>query len=439
MTIDPPFLRPRAIVGLLVLALLSGCSPSLFRKPATPPPHAFISYRPPKPGDKSLRLGVKDLIDMKGEVTSAGSEYLYKHAKPAKEDAACLRLARRKGVTIVGKTNLSEFAVGVSGSNDYFGTPINPVAKDRVPGGSSSGSAVAVGLDLADVALGTDTAGSIRVPAACCGVAGLKTTFGLVPIKGVYPIAPNYLDTVGPMAKNVNGLVKGMELLQDDFGALYARAKVAKPFARQIRIGLLKVPGTDSAIDRAIEQRLVERGFQVVPLGQEFLKEWKQAQRDGNLVAAAATWYNNQRLRREKGVGLRARLAILLGDIVFSIKYSDEAKRQQAIARRDGWRNTLRRTFQEVDAIALPVLKRAPPKRNVVFPGLFEGHFLRIQNTVAVNYAGVPALALPIPLPKAKFPVTSIQLIGPANSEAALLNIGRLIEGPDNRRALAAR
>ena len=97
------------------------------------------------------------MIDMKGEVTSAGSEYLYKHAKPAKEDAACLRLARRKGVTIVGKTNLSEFAVGVSGSNDYFGTPINPIAKDRVPGGSSSGSAVAVGLDLADVALGTDT------------------------------------------------------------------------------------------------------------------------------------------------------------------------------------------------------------------------------------------------------------------------------------------
>ena len=148
---DSPFLRPRAIVGLLMLALLSGCSPLLFRKPATPPPHAFISYWPPKPGDKALRLGVKDLIDMKGEVTSAGSEYFYKHGKPAKEDAACLRLARKKGVTMVGKTNLSEFAVGVSGSNDYFGTPINPIAKDRVPGGSSSGSAVAVGLDLADL------------------------------------------------------------------------------------------------------------------------------------------------------------------------------------------------------------------------------------------------------------------------------------------------
>ena len=135
---------------------------------------------------------------------------------------------------------------------------------------------MAVALDLADVALGTDTAGSIRVPAACCGVAGLKTTFGLVSTKGVYPISPNYLDTVGPMAKDVDGLVKGMELLQEDFGTLYDKAKAAKPSARQIRIGRLRVPDTDPAIDRAIDARLAERGFQVVPLGEEFLKEWEQ-------------------------------------------------------------------------------------------------------------------------------------------------------------------
>jgi amidase len=88
----------------------------------------------------------------------------------------------------------------------------------------------------------------------------------------------------------------------------------------------------------------------------------------------------------------------------------------------------LHRTFQEVDAIALPVLRKAPLKRNLFLTGIFEARFLDIQNTVAVNYAGVPALALPIPLPGEKFPVTSIQLIGPAKSEAALLNIGRLIE-----------
>ena len=429
MISDAFFARARAVCGLLLIALFtSGCSPLVFRKPATPPPHAFISYNPPKPGDKSLRLGVKDLIDIKGEVTSAGSEYLYKHAKPAKEDAECLRIARERGVAIVGKTNLSEFAIGVSGSNDYFGTPINPIARDRVPGGSSSGSAVAVGMNLADVALGTDTAGSIRVPAACCGVAGLKTTFRLISIKGVHPISPNYLDTVGPMAKDVDGLVKGMELLQEDFHTLYDKAKAAKPSARQIRIGRLRVPGTDPAIDRAIDARLAERGFQVVPLGDEFFKKWKQAQRDGNLVAAAASWYNDQAFRRQEGVGWRARLAIWFGDLVFSRKYKDEAKRQQAVARRDAWRITLQKIFHEVDAIALPVLRKAPPKRNFFLTGIFEAKFLDIQNTVAVNYAGVPALALPIPLPGEKFPVTSIQLIGPPNSEAALLNIGRLIE-----------
>jgi len=111
MIIDSLFPRTRILSGLLLIALLAnGCSPLVFRKPATPPPHAFISYEAPQPGNKSLRLAVKDLVDIKGEVTSAGSEYLYKHAKPAKEDAACLRIARKRGVAIVGKTNLSEFA-----------------------------------------------------------------------------------------------------------------------------------------------------------------------------------------------------------------------------------------------------------------------------------------------------------------------------------------
>ena len=429
MIIDSLFPHLQILSGLLLITLLaSGCSPLVFRKPAAPLPYAFISFEAPSPGNKSLRLGVKDLIDIKGKVTSAGSEYLYKHAKPAKEDAACLRIARQRGVAIVGKTNLSEFAIGVSGSNDYFGTPINPVAKDRVPGGSSSGCAVAVALNLADVAFGTDTAGSIRVPAACCGVAGLKTTFGLVSTKGVYPISPEYLDTVGPLAKDVNGLVEGMKLLQADFDTLYAKARAAKPSARQIRIGLLRVPGTDPAIDRAIEVRLVERGFQIVPLGEEFLEAWQQAQRDGNLMAAAGCWYNNQAIRHEQGVGWRARIAIWFGHIVFSHDYNDEEKRQQAIARRDEWRNTLRKVLQEVDAIALPVLKKVPPKRNLFLTGIFEASFLKIQNTVAANYAGVPALALPITLWGERFPVTSIQLVGPPKSEAALLNIGRLVE-----------
>jgi amidase len=98
-----------------------------------------------------------------------------------------------------------------------------------IPGGSSSGSAVAIAKGLADVAFGTDTAGSIRVPAACCGIVGLKTTFGLVALDGVFPVDPIHLDTVGPMGKNVGRLVQGMDLLQNGFAARYRAAITAKP------------------------------------------------------------------------------------------------------------------------------------------------------------------------------------------------------------------
>ena len=161
---------------------------------------------------------------------------------------------------------MTEFAVSPSGLNEYFGTPVNPVKRSLIPGGSSSGNAVALASGMADVAIGTDTAGSIRVPAACCGIVGLKTTYGLVPIEGVYPVEPKHLDTVGPMGKDIAHTVQGMELLQEGFAAKYAAAKGAKPSARSIRVGRLKLKGTDPKIDKAIDDALAKTGFQVVEL-----------------------------------------------------------------------------------------------------------------------------------------------------------------------------
>lgn len=421
---------PSLCLSLASVLMLGACSPSAYRKPATPPPHAFIASWPVEPGDNRLKLGVKDLIDMKGVVTTAGSGVLLEQGKPAAADAECLRpIRQRRDVVIVGKTNLSEFAVGVSGSNDYFGTPVNPVDPSRVPGGSSSGSAVAVALGLADVALGTDTAGSIRVPAACCGVAGLKTTFGRISTRGVYPISPYYLDTVGPMAKDIKGLVTGMELLQPGFEHEYRRAVSNQPSAGRIRLGRLRIPGTDPAIDRAIDARLAASGFQVVELDEAFHQEWMNAQQHGNLIAAAASWYNNQEVENETGVENRARKAFFLGDIIYSRKYKNEAKREAAVARRDDFRASLDKVFTQVDALVLPVLKTTPLKKSSLFTGIFEARFLKTQCTVAVNYAGIPALAVPVPLESGGgFPVTSIQVAGPPRSEAALLNIGRLLE-----------
>src|SRR5438105_9134563 len=179
------------VAGTLVLNWLSGCAIPNVRPQSPTADRAFIEYWPPDPNSQKLRLAVKDLIDMKGVVTTAGSEFLAKHSPPAKGDAKCLAIARQSGVQFVGKTNTSELAVAVSGVNAYYGTPRNPLDRGRIPGGSSSGSAVAVANNEADVAFGTDTAGSIRVPAACCGVVGLKTTFGLAPQGGVSPLASN--------------------------------------------------------------------------------------------------------------------------------------------------------------------------------------------------------------------------------------------------------
>src|SRR5437588_11064798 len=247
----------RTIVpAIFFVTWLSGCAIPNPRPKSPKVDRAFIEYWPPSNDSKKLRLAVKDLIDMKGVVTTAGSEFLAKHSPPAKGDAKCLGIARQSGVQFVGKTNTSELAVAVSGMNAYYGTPRNPLDRGRIPGGSSSGSAVAVANNEADVAFGTDTAGSIRVPAACCGVVGLKTTFGSVPLDGVYPVAPNQLDTIGPLARDVASAVRGMDLLQPGFSGRYRQAMAAKPSATGLRIGRISIEGTNPRVDHAVDDAI---------------------------------------------------------------------------------------------------------------------------------------------------------------------------------------
>lgn len=416
--------------GLLLAFLLSGCSIVGKRSPTPTPDRAFITYRPPDEGGKGLRLAVKDLIDMKGEITTAGSEYLAKTRPPAQRDAPLLAIARERKVQIVGKTNLTEFAVSVSGINDYFGTPRNRLAGRRrlIPGGSSSGSAVAVANGMADVAIGTDTAGSIRVPAACCGILGLKTTFGLVSLEGVYPIAPQHLDTVGPMATDIPRLVEGMDLLQRGFAAKYRRTVASQSTARNIRIGRLYARGTDRDIDRAVDRVLAEKQFQIVPLDENFAARWEQAERDARTIATVGAWLNDRQYLDKLGVSARAKAVIILGATAYPAGY------REALERQNEWKRTVRAVFRHVDFIAVPTLRDIPP----VLPWIggtaaFEARIFSMQNTAPVNLAGNPAIAFPIPLSDRKVPVTSLQLIGPWMSEARLINAARIVmnERPD--------
>jgi amidase len=411
------------VLGGLFVIVFNGCATQQERARE----HAFISYWPASAHGHGLRLAVKDNIDMQGRVTSAGSEYIAKHSPPATRDAVCLALARERNVQIVGKTNLTEFAVTVSGENRFFGTPksrLNGV-NDGIPGGSSSGSAMAVATNMADVAFGTDTGGSIRTPAACCGVYGLKTTFGLVSTKGVFPISPQHLDTVGPLARNIHDLSQGMDLLQRGFAAKYQQAVADKPRARQITIGRLYLNGTDAAIDQAIDEELRAKHFKIVKISPSFEKKWRQAEKDGKVVALADAWRNDQKYANQKGVSLLTKLVLAKGELDYKFGY------QAAVKRKAAWQRELRQVFKRVDFIAVPTLQGLPPK--MPFWGsdvVFELRVFEMQNTVAVNYAGNPALAVPIAMPpRGKVtPITSLQLIGPRLSEAALLNAGRLIE-----------
>jgi aspartyl-tRNA(Asn)/glutamyl-tRNA(Gln) amidotransferase subunit A len=170
--------------------------------------NAFISLTD-EDGDGPV-VGVKDLIDVRGTVTTAGGIIL--PAVPADRDAPVIRRIRQYGCVVVGKTNLHQWGIGVTSNNPHYGPVRNPHDPERVAGGSSGGSAAAVALDLCDWAIGSDTNGSIRIPAAFCGVVGFKPTVGIVDTEQVIPLSRT-LDTLGPLARDVRGAAWALEMM----------------------------------------------------------------------------------------------------------------------------------------------------------------------------------------------------------------------------------
>src|SRR5437016_3810070 len=168
---------------------------------------------------------IKDLFDVKGEPTRAGSRIMA-DAPPAKVDAPVVRRLRAAGAVIVAKTNMSEFAFSGVGMNPHYGTPGNPADRARVPGGSSSGAAVAAADRMCDIAIGTDTGGSTRIPAAVCGIVGYKPSKQRVSTDGAFPLS-FMLDSIGPLARTVADCHKGDAIMAGDDYAPLAPASVA--------------------------------------------------------------------------------------------------------------------------------------------------------------------------------------------------------------------
>jgi amidase len=358
------------------------------------------------------RVAVKDLIDMAGLPTTAGSRPVADRAVPAERDAACiagLRAAMDAGqARFVGKTNLHELAYGITGINAAFGTPVNPLDPRRMPGGSSSGSGTAVAAGEADIAYGTDTGGSIRIPAACCGITGLKTTWGRISLEGVRPLASG-LDTVGPMARDVAGVAAGMALLEPGFSVASASPQA---------VGVIALDDADPLITAAIDDALRTAEFDVLPVTVPDLDRVIVA---SLIVLNAQAWQANKDLfaaaADEIGADVRDRLKHA-GTITAAQITDAEA----VIAR---WRETLDGLWRQVDVLAAPSLLGFAPL-------LDEVHLLwKLRAlTSPVNAAGVPALALPIPVAgrEAGPMPASVQLIGPRDSEERLLAAGARLE-----------
>jgi amidase len=357
------------------------------------------------------RVAVKDLIDMAGLPTTAGSRPVADSALPAERDATCLaglRAAMAAGrARFVGKTNLHELAYGITGINPAFGTPVNPLDPRRVPGGSSSGSGAAVAAGEADIAYGTDTGGSIRIPAACCGITGLKTTWGRISLEGVRPLAHG-LDTVGPMARDVAGVAAGMALLEPGF-------MVASTPPRTV--GVLAIEA-DPRITNAINEALRTAEFDVVPVSIPGLDK---------IIAASITVLDAQAWQANRAL-VAAAADQLGGDVRERLKLASTITPAQVTAAETViacWRDTLDGLWRQVDMLAAPTLLGFPPLVDEA-QLLFKLRAL----TSPVNTAGVPSLALPIPVSRRNIgPIpANVQLIGPRNGEERLLAAGALVE-----------
>ena len=348
------------------------------------------------------RVAIKDLIDVVGTPTTAACRVLAETAEPATADAACMAPLRAADVAIVGKTNLHELACGGTGVNDHYGTPVNPFDPDCIPGGSSSGNAVALAAGEVDIAIGSDTAGSIRNPSACCGTAGLKTTWGRIPLDGVWPLAPS-LDTSGPMARDVAGVIEGMTLMEPGFVVADGPAPV---------IGRVRMSDVDPAIDAAVDAALAASELEVVDVD---LPGWDAANEAGWAVMFHEYWLVDHHLYERDPDGLGV-------DIVERIEQGRDVTRAQyeaALAHKSGWRAELAAAFARAPVLAWPTIAMFPTRIDEPAP-------VTRRTNLPVNQAGHPSLALPVPT-GGRFPA-SIQLVGPDDSEDLLCATGLLVE-----------
>ncbi|MFT3760193.1 amidase [Thauera sp.] len=352
-------------------------------------------------GGSGPTVGIKDSIDIAGCCTRAGSRAL-EDVAPASANADVVDGLLAAGYRIVGKTNLHELAFGTTGLNNWTGTPVNPLFPDYVPGGSSSGSAAAVAARLADVAIGTDTGGSVRIPASCCGVFGFKPSFGRVSRRGVMP-AQTTLDCVGPFARDMDALIDCMRAIDPGFGAL--------PDTADVRIGLLDVEAR-SEIRAAVEAAVRTSAFPYASLA---LSEFVPAYEAGLVIINAETWAACGSLVAGGKVGADIAARLLAASKTTA---ADVAAAERV---RAAFTAQLDEALQQFQVLALPTMADAPP---LLESGADTSKLVGMTSLVRpFNLSGHPAITIPLPA-RDGYPV-SLQLVAGMNQDELLCAVAR--------------
>jgi aspartyl-tRNA(Asn)/glutamyl-tRNA(Gln) amidotransferase subunit A len=361
---------------------------------------------------RGVPVAIKDLIDHEGRITTAGSAF---YRQEADRSSPVVSRLEASGAVVIGRTGLHEFAFGFSSENPHFGPVRNPWDPDTSPGGSSGGSAAAVAAGITPVAIGTDTGGSVRVPAALCGCFGLKVTYGRIPLDGVFPLATS-VDTVGPLADSI-------DLLDGSYRAMSGDTADG-PRRERLRLGIpepwVSAAPMDDEVARAFEKSmraLEDLGHEVTDLDMPGVLPAPELI---DAIAGEITEVHG-RFRRD-GLPYGEDVARRVDDCLDTGPDRIEAGR--------AWQMMIRRQFGAAfEGVDLLITPTTPVMRKVIGQDMIgDRHYRSVLSwfTALVNHALHPAIALPLAGTGA--PPVSLQAIGPLASETALIDFGRTLE-----------
>lgn len=399
-------------------------------------------------------IAVKDVLCMEGKVTTCGSKMLKDFT--SLYDATVIKRLRNADAVFIGKTNMDEFAMGSSGENSAFGPTKHPLDEQRVPGGSSSGSCVAVAAGMATVSLGTDTGGSIRQPAGLCGIVGLKPTYGRVSRYGLVAFASSF-DQIGPFALTTRDAARVLQVIagNDDNDATSAPVEVPEYLpmmdrnVRGMKIGLPKEYFSDAlnAEIRAVLQQKIDAlqraGAEIVsvtlPHSEHTISTYyilATAEASSNLARFDGARYgyrskmskdlNSMYVKsRSEGFGDEVKRRIMLGTYVLSSGYYDAYYRKAQQVRRL-IQNDFAAVFSQVDCIVTPI---SPTTAFALGEKMDDPLQMYLNDifTVSANLAGIPGISVPAGTDANGLPI-GIQILGKQFAEGTILKVGDFLE-----------